>query len=65
VGGNVLGGRLQPLGNRAYRYPVIGAEELHLWAKEVRYIQPLDPYHYYWHYPWYYDPYHRGPWWAW
>ena len=65
VGGNVLEGRLQPLGSRAYRYPVIGAEELHLWSKEMRYIQPFDPYHYYWHYPWYYDPYHRGPWWAW
>jgi outer membrane lipoprotein len=65
VGGNVLEGRLQPLGNRSYRYPVIGAEELHLWQKEVGYVRPFDPYHYYWHNPWYYEPCHLCPWWAW
>ncbi len=64
VGGKVLGMRLQPLGNRSYRYPVIEAEEVHLWPKEVHYIRPYSPY-YPWHYPWYHDPYHPYPWWAW
>jgi outer membrane lipoprotein len=65
VGGKVLGERLQPLGDRSYRYPVIDAEELHLWAKEVSYIRPLDPYYYYWHDPWCHYPYYPCPWWAW
>lgn len=65
VGGKAFGGRLQPLGDRFYRYPVIDAEELHLWPKEERYIRPIDPYDYYWHYPWCHDRYHFCPWWTW
>ena len=65
VGGNVLGGRSQPLGDRSYRYPVIGAEEIHLWERQVDCLRSFDPYCYYWHDPWYYEPCHLYPWWAW
>ena len=65
VGGKVLGGRSQPLGNRSYRYPVIGAEELHLWQEEVRCRPSFDPFRCYWYDPWYYEPCHLYPWWAW
>ncbi|NVM21380.1 MAG: Slp family lipoprotein [Desulfobacterales bacterium] len=65
VGGKVSGVLPQPLGNRLYRYPVIEAEELHLWPKEARYIRLYDPYYYDWRYPWHHYPYHAYPWWAW
>jgi outer membrane lipoprotein len=61
VGGKVSGVRSQPLGNRLYQYPVIEAEELHLWPKEPQHIKPHDSYHYYWHYPWYFYPYYLRP----
>lgn len=62
VGGIVSGVRSQPLGKHLYPYPVIEAEELHLWPKETRYVRP---YHDYWHYPWYPYPYRPYPWWFW
>jgi outer membrane lipoprotein len=65
VGGKVSGALPRPLGNRTYQYPVIEAEELHLWPKEVRYGTPYDPYFYDWHYPWYDHPYHPCPWCTW
>lgn len=65
VGGTVFGGRLQPLGDRTYLYPVIGAEELHLWQKEESCLRPFDACRYYWHYPWYNEPCHLYPWWGW
>lgn len=65
VGGKASGVRSQPLGNRLYRYPVIEAEELHLWPKEPQYVKPHDPYYYYRAHPWYHYPYHPYPWWAW
>ena len=65
VGGKVVGVRPQPLGNRLYRYPVIEAEELHLWPKKVSYARPYDPYPHCWHFPWHYYPYSPYPWWAW
>lgn len=65
VGGKMLGVRSLPLGNRSYTYPVIEAEELYLWPKELRYIRPDYPYYYYWPYPWYCYPRYPYPCWAW
>jgi len=65
VGGKVAGVRPQPLGNRLYRYPIIEAEELHLWPKETSYARPYDPYPHCRHYPWHCYPYSLYPWWAW
>ncbi len=65
VAGTVSGVRPKALGNGLYQYPVIEAEELHLWPKERR---DPRPYHHHWYYPWYpwYPyPYHRYPWWYW
>ena len=61
VGGKVWGSSPQPLGNRTYRYPVIKAEEIHLWPKERRYTRPYYPYHPYGYYPWHRYPYHPYP----
>jgi len=60
VAGKVSGILPQPLGNRLYQYPVVEAEELHLWPKEERYVRP---YRDYWHYPWYPYPHRPYPWW--
>jgi outer membrane lipoprotein len=63
VGGRVAGVREQSVGGTTYRYPIIKAQELHLWPKEV---YPPGPPPYYPYYPWY-DPWypwwHRYPWW--
>jgi len=60
VGGRVAGIRELPLGGTTYRYPVIEAQELHLWPKE---LYPPPPYYPYdpW-YPWY-PWWPRRPWW--
>lgn len=60
VVGKVSGVQPQPLGNRLYQYPIIEAEELHLWPKEKRYMRR---YHDHWHHPWYPYPYRPYPWW--
>ena len=59
TGGRVSGVREQPVGDSAYRYPIIEAEELYLWPKEKCYTRPYDPYFYH---PWY-NPWH--PWYPW
>lgn len=64
VGGKVSQALSKPLGNRMYRYPVIEAEELHLWPKETRHPRPYYP-SYYWHYPWHLYPYGPYPWRPW
>ena len=58
VGGRVAGVRDQALGDTTYRYPVIEAQELHLWPQEV-YQGPSPDYPFYdpwspWKDPW--DP---------
>jgi len=66
VGGTVSGVLEQPLGNRVYQYPVIGAAEFHLWPEERRYVRPYEPIYPYWlHHPWHRYPYGPAPWWAW
>jgi outer membrane lipoprotein len=57
VGGKVAGFQTQPLGNGTYRYPVIEAEELHLWPK-----QQAPARYDYWYPPWYFYPYYPHPW---
>jgi outer membrane lipoprotein len=66
VWGTVTGVKSEPLGNRLYPYPIIEADEIRLWPKEVRYVRPYDPFfddYYYWPSPWYWSPYRRHPWW--
>ncbi len=69
VGGKVVGTRQRKLGNAMYVYPVIEAQEIHLWPREAKYKRPYYPYYYDpWYYPryrpWYPYPYyhrhHRG-----
>jgi hypothetical protein len=52
VGGSVVGSVRQPLGDREYTYPVIEAQELHLWP-----IPSVRP-----GYPYYYDPWYDNYW---
>lgn len=65
VGGSVAGARELSVGGATYRYPVIEAQELHLWPRDV--YPPGPPPYYYdpWYDPWYpwYPWWHRGPWW--
>jgi outer membrane lipoprotein len=67
VGGRISGVREETVGGTTYRYPVIEAQEIHLWPKEV--YQGPPPYYpfygpaypwYPWGYPWYPWGY---PWW--
>jgi outer membrane lipoprotein len=65
VGGKVEGFRQEPLGNRSYVYPLIGAQEIYLWPEKYKYVGPYYPYFYDpwygpWYDPWYY-PWYR-PW---
>jgi outer membrane lipoprotein len=68
VGGVVTGTRQEKLGDATYDYPVIEAEELYIWPKEVVYQGPYHPYYwdypYYWHWwgPWRPYPYHYHYW---
>jgi outer membrane lipoprotein len=62
VAGKLVGSRTQKLGETEYRYPVIDAEEIHLWKEEI-YGPPYyyyDPFYYYYPYPYWYDPFWRG-----
>ena len=64
VGGRVIGVREQSVGGTTYRYPIIDAQELHLWPKET--FPPYPPPYYPFYDPWY-DPWYpwgyRYPWW--
>jgi len=68
VGGRISGVREETVGGMTYRYPVIEAQEIHLWPKEVYppYPPPYYPFYgpgypwYPWGYPWYPWGY---PWW--
>ena len=64
VGGRVIGVREQSVGGTTYRYPIIDAQELHLWPKEVYppYPPPYYPFYNPWYDPWYPWGY-RNPWW--
>lgn len=64
VGGRVAGVREQSVGGTTYRYPIIEAQELHLWPKEVYppYPPPYYPFYDPWYDPWYPWGY-RHPWW--
>ena len=61
VAGKLVGSRKQELGETVYTYPLIEAEEIHLW-KEESYGPPYyyDPFYYY-PYPYWYDPFWRRP----
>ena len=53
VAGEILGEKIQPLGEMDYRYPLILSKQIHLWGEYYYYPYPY-------HYPWgYYDP-----WWG-
>ncbi len=64
--GEVGGVEERKIGDVAYRYPVIAAERIRLWAKDVVLAPAYSPYAYPW--PWfygpfgpYYDPFYVGP----
>jgi len=64
VGGQVMGSQQRKLGSLTYQYPVIEAQEIHLWSKEGEYMGPYYPYYDPWLYPWYRYPYrYRYPYW--
>lgn len=56
VGGEILGGKIKPLGEMDYRYPLLSARQIHLWPEDIYY-----PYPYYYYDPWWY----YGPRWYW
>jgi outer membrane lipoprotein len=65
VVGEVTGVEERKIGQVPYRYPVITAERIRLWPKEV--VVSPGYYSYPWPYPWgygaygYYDPFYIGP----
>lgn len=61
VAGEILGEKIQPLGEMDYRYPVISSKQIYLWEE---YYYPPYPYPYPYYYPWgYYDPWWGYPYW--
>jgi outer membrane lipoprotein len=54
VAGEILGEKIQPVGEMEYRYPLLSSKQIYLW--EHYYYHPY-PYYYY---PWWYD----DPWWG-
>ncbi|MGH7396881.1 MAG: Slp family lipoprotein [Candidatus Rokuibacteriota bacterium] len=62
--GEVSGGEERKIGDVPYRYPVIAAERIRLWAKDVVVTPAYAPYPWPWGYgPYgpYYDPFYLGP----
>jgi outer membrane lipoprotein len=55
VAGEIAGGKIKPLGEMEYRYPVVSSKQIYLWP--VYYYQP---YPYYYYDPWWGYPY----WWG-
>lgn len=60
IAGEIMGEKVQPLGEIDYHYPLIAIKEIHL-VKEERY-QPYPYLYPYWCPPWWYYPY-PYPWW--
>lgn len=46
VVGEILGGRIKPLGEMDYRYPLLASKQLHLWPEDVYAYEPYPPYYY-------------------
>jgi len=66
VGGAVAGSQQRELGSGTYKYPVIDAQQLYLWPKDVYYGTPYYPPYWGWYDPWHrypymYPPYPWGP----
>ncbi len=58
VAGKIIGKKVRPVGELDYIYPLIRAEEIHLWPQRNRDPYPYDyPYHYPVHFHWWYHPY--------
>lgn len=63
VAGEIIGERTKPLGQTAYRYPLLLSQQIYLW-REYRYDPPLY-YPDFPFYPWgYHDPWFSDPWWG-
>jgi len=64
VRGRLLWLETRPVGDYPYRYPVVAAEQWHLWPEEpARLVVPAYPHP--WYDPWYFDryrPWHYYPW---
>ena len=50
VAGKILGKEILPIGEISYTYPLILAEEIHLWKEQERYTGEYYPHSYYWDY---------------
>ena len=61
IGGRVVGVQKRKLSNRMYEYPIIEAQEMHLWPKEPKYGRPYYPYYDPWYHPYPYR--YRYPYW--
>ncbi|MFO8085379.1 MAG: Slp family lipoprotein, partial [Desulfobacterales bacterium] len=60
VAGKIIGIKNKALGEIEYIYPLIQAEEIHLWPKRRQDVYPYEyPYHYPVHFHWWYHPYWR------
>jgi outer membrane lipoprotein len=53
--GEIAGGKIKPLGEMEYRYPVVSSKQIYLWP-----IYYYQPYPYYYYDPWWGYPY----WWG-
>jgi outer membrane lipoprotein len=51
VAGEVIGKETKALGGMQYTYPLLKAQEIHLWKREVVYAYPPDYYYWGWYGP--------------
>ena len=59
VAGELIGEKIQPLGEMDYRYPLLSSKQIYLWPEYYYY-----PYPYYYYDPWWYYPYYPRWWWG-
>ncbi len=59
VAGELIGEKIQPLGEMDYRYPLLSDKQIYLWPEHHYYSYPYDYYD-----PWWYYPYYPRWWWG-
>ncbi len=59
VAGELIGEKIQPLGEMDYHYPLLSSKQIYLWPEYYYY-----PYPYYYYDPWWYYPYYPRWWWG-
>jgi outer membrane lipoprotein len=64
VAGEIIGEKMQLLGQMEYRYPLLLSKQIYLWRGYHYYYYPFPYYPYYPYHPrWYYGPWYYDPWW--